>query len=1042
MKHWDKYDLGGIFDVFDFDKKMALINLDMIYEYAVKLDTIVTEESNLEEWVKMKLTRIEQNVSDVAHSLEGWEKFDEGGMIFKKQLLSISKYAHKLIEMIKGGSKLMSWQENKLAVSANDIDNLYHHLDYKVGNRASQKKFATGGMMKYPDLSSETPIVINEPDNQKISEIDIALIDIALVRQDLGIEKTKIGSSNDAYQIFKQLWNKDSINVREEMNVLFLNNANEPIGYYEHTKGAINSTLVDVEMIAALALKTLSKGVILAHNHPSGNNKPSEADIKLYQQVKTALKMFNVTVLDSMILVPNSDNYYSLADNGYEMGGMVLSNKEIIKNIDFSDNTDRRLGRYDFSFETEDSEGASILDYDGYIIEAPSSSRMNDEIEWGQNVPEDWENAEKYILDEFYNWKLKRFKTGGGVDSYNLDNEINQLYKKSGFINSDFNWKLKLLEMLQDQSIEAYNIYKKLSKEQKEDVLQQQFEIDNDMGSYGDEDIKTSKQNLKIILEDAKNGKKYAKGGGVGEYKVGDTFIGTPNAKYDASWQLFKPSTSYVIDNKTNKIISIHNTPYDAIVERDNTNPNFKTHFKVYPKEHYKETGGGVDDKKLYEIVFEDVFSFAIAKREANLTNSQYNKALQQIKDKTIVVDRFNKSSGVHEQLRIKEIKPIFAKGGGVDYKIVAFPEAFMYKYFVVDEDNDNYLTVQADMFDKWKNASKIEKAEYYSEWIPKNEMVEVMAKGGGVGEILSGIDTKKYSVVTKNWGDIHIIPTSDNFWDEIKILLDKSNIKYTTERYDVGTEYFKIKDENKYAKGGGVGEIDMNDIEKQANFYTDESRWTTKPTIEKFDKEIMEYQDLKLQLDNNQIRPSKIIGTGFKPQYARALAYKWINERILVAKRAIEILIERQKQSKEGDISNLQKKIDYINKNYDGVTASKTYSDNRIQVVSPYFNTLNEIKRKEFEGSGLMERYGNTSSYVLYSNNIYEMGGGVSSELSEPQKEFSKSAEMLVRENLQNGEICMCKLKKILGHEPNYPKQVVGSLVLEKAYLRNFYKI
>ena len=44
--------------------------------------------------------------------------------------------------------------------------------------------------------------------------------------------------------------------------------------------------------------------------------------------------------------------------------------------------------------------------------------------------------------------------TGGGVDSYNLDDEINQLYKKSGFISTDFNWKLKLLEMLQDQSIE------------------------------------------------------------------------------------------------------------------------------------------------------------------------------------------------------------------------------------------------------------------------------------------------------------------------------------------------------------------------------------------------------------------------------------------------------------------------------------------------------------------------------------------------------------------------------------------------------------
>jgi hypothetical protein len=71
-----------------------------------------------------------------------------------------------------------------------------------------------------------------------------------------------------------------------------------------------------------------------------------------------------------------------------------------------------------------------------------------------------------------------------------------------------------------------------------------------------------------------------------------------------------------------------------------------------------------------------------------------------------------------------------------------------------------------------------------------------------------------------------------------------------------------------------------------------------------------------------------------------------------------------------------LQDKINHINETYDGVTASKTYSDNRIQVVSPYFNTLNEIKRKEFDGSGLMERYGNTSSYVLYSNKTYEKGG------------------------------------------------------------------
>jgi hypothetical protein len=71
--------------------------------------------------------------------------------------------------------------------------------------------------------------------------------------------------------------------------------------------------------------------------------------------------------------------------------------------------------------------------------------------------------------------------------------------------------------MLQDQSIEAYNIYQKLSKMQKDAVLQEQFEVDNDMGSDGDGNIETTKENLSVLLDDAKNGKKYLKGGFVGK---------------------------------------------------------------------------------------------------------------------------------------------------------------------------------------------------------------------------------------------------------------------------------------------------------------------------------------------------------------------------------------------------------------------------------------------------------------------------------------------------------------------------------------------
>ena len=149
----DNFESGGEanFDVYEWDDKMALINLGEIYEYAIKIDKMIDEDTDLEEWVKMKLTRIEQNIADVKHSLEGWEKYSSGGEIAKKQLLHIAKYSKDLIEMISNGSKLMSWQEGKLSVSAQSIDDIYHHLDYKMGNRAvdleneSEDKFVDGG---------------------------------------------------------------------------------------------------------------------------------------------------------------------------------------------------------------------------------------------------------------------------------------------------------------------------------------------------------------------------------------------------------------------------------------------------------------------------------------------------------------------------------------------------------------------------------------------------------------------------------------------------------------------------------------------------------------------------------------------------------------------------------------------------------------------------------------------------------------------------------------------------------------------------------
>lgn len=90
-----------------------------------------------------------------------------------------------------------------------------------------------------------------------------------------------------------------------------------------------------------------------------------------------------------------------------------------------------------------------------------------------------------------------------------LSQKINELYEKSGFLNNEFKWEHKLLELLQDNSIEAYNIYQCLTEEQKDKVLKELFALDNELGAERDGDINTSLQNLRIMLSDAKNGKKY-----------------------------------------------------------------------------------------------------------------------------------------------------------------------------------------------------------------------------------------------------------------------------------------------------------------------------------------------------------------------------------------------------------------------------------------------------------------------------------------------------------------------------------------------------
>ena len=169
-----------------------------------------------------------------------------------------------------------------------------------------------------------------------------------------------------------------------------------------------------------------------------------------------------------------------------------------------------------------------------------------------------------------YNNSKKEMKVRRMADGGKLESEINELYKKSNFINDDFNWKLKLLEMLQDNSIEAYNIYQTLTKEQKEQVLQEQFEVDNDMGSDGDGDIETSKENIKILLEDAKNGNKYAKGGNLPsiEKRVAEVNALIKEGN-DKGVEVYDESTTWQSATKYNPIKYSNGVLYVSYMELD-----------------------------------------------------------------------------------------------------------------------------------------------------------------------------------------------------------------------------------------------------------------------------------------------------------------------------------------------------------------------------------------------------------------------------------------------------------------------------------------
>jgi DNA repair protein RadC len=144
--------------------------------------------------------------------------------------------------------------------------------------------------------------------NYKVSEIEITYRN-KVNPSDL----LKISNSNDCFLLLLDLWS-NKMEYIEEFYILLLNKANKVLGVSKISEGGLSGTVVDPKRIFQVALKSNATSIILAHNHPSGNIKPSEADQKITQKCRDAGSLLDIVVLDHIILT--AEQYYSFADEG------------------------------------------------------------------------------------------------------------------------------------------------------------------------------------------------------------------------------------------------------------------------------------------------------------------------------------------------------------------------------------------------------------------------------------------------------------------------------------------------------------------------------------------------------------------------------------------------------------------------------------------------------------------------------------------------------------------------------------------------------
>lgn len=173
-------------------------------------------------------------------------------------------------------------------------------LSSTSNNLNELSKLSVNDLMKFKGIGEAKAISI------------VAALELGRRRKETeGLKREKITSSKEAFQVMKSVFMDLPY---EEFWLLLLNRSNNVIKKEFISRGGVAGTVVDAKIVFKMAVENLASSVMLFHNHPSGNLKPSDADIKITKNIKEAGRVMDINLLDHIIIA--DERYFSFNDEG------------------------------------------------------------------------------------------------------------------------------------------------------------------------------------------------------------------------------------------------------------------------------------------------------------------------------------------------------------------------------------------------------------------------------------------------------------------------------------------------------------------------------------------------------------------------------------------------------------------------------------------------------------------------------------------------------------------------------------------------------